>query len=124
MKTAHRPQYLLLPTVQPKTSSQPETNTDHQKPIDAETIIICDSNGRYLKPKELCPDSTTKYIQSPTLSQARQKIETFNFSNPQNVIIHCNIEQPGKNTIIKILEIVDLVKQKHPNCILIIIKKG
>jgi hypothetical protein len=58
----------LPPTVQPKTSSQPETNTDHQKPIDAETIIICDSNGRYLKPNELCPDSTTKYIQSPTLS--------------------------------------------------------
>jgi hypothetical protein len=50
----------LPPTVQPKTSAQPETKTDHQKPIDAETIIICDSNGRYLKPKELCPDSTTK----------------------------------------------------------------
>ena len=87
----------LPPTVQPKASSQPATNTDHQKPIDAETIIICDSNGRYLKPKELCPDSTTKYIRSPTLSQARQKIETFNFSNPKNVIIHCgtnDIEQP------------------------------
>ncbi|CAB4020223.1 Hypothetical predicted protein, partial [Paramuricea clavata] len=43
----------LPPTVQPKTSSLPETNTDHQKPIDteSETIIICDSNVRYLKPK-------------------------------------------------------------------------
>jgi hypothetical protein len=107
-------------TVQPKASSQPATNTDHQKPIDAETIIICDSNGRYLKPKELCPDSTTKYIRSPTLyRQARQNIETFNFSNPKNFIIHCgtnDIEQPGKNTITETLEIVDLVKQKHPNC--------
>ena len=109
----------LPPTVQPKTSSHPATNTDHQKPIDAETIIICDSNGRYLKPKELCPDSTTKYIRSPTLSQARQKIETLNFSNPKYFIIHCgtnDIEQPGKNTITETLEIVDLVKQKHPNC--------
>ncbi|CAB4014084.1 Hypothetical predicted protein, partial [Paramuricea clavata] len=109
----------LPPTVQPNTSAQPETKTDHQKSIDAETIIICDSNGRYLKPKELCPDSTTKYIRSPTLSQARQKIESFNFSNPKNLIIHCgtnDIEQPGKNTITETLEIVDLVKQKHPNC--------
>ncbi|CAB3990526.1 Hypothetical predicted protein [Paramuricea clavata] len=108
----------LPPTVQPNTSAQPETKTDHQKSIDAETIIICDSNGRYLKPKELCPDSTTKYIRSPTLSQARQKIESFNFSNPQNLIIHCgtnDIEQPGKNTTTETLEIVDLVKQKHPN---------
>ena len=109
----------LPPTVQPNTSAQPETKTDHQKSIDAETIIICDSNSRYLKPKELCPDSTTKYIRSPTLSQARQKIESFNFTNPKNLIIHCgtnDIEQPGKNTITETLEIVDLVKQKHPNC--------
>ena len=109
----------LPPTVQPNTSAQPETKTDHQKSIDAETIIICDSNGRYLKPKELCPDSTTKYIRSPTLSQARQKIESFNFSNPKNLIIHCgtnDIKQPGKNIITETLEIVDLVKQKHPNC--------
>jgi hypothetical protein len=94
----------LPPTVQPKTSAQHETKTDHQKPIEAETIIICDSNGRYLKPKELCPDSTTKYIRSPTLFQARQKIETFNFSNPKNLIIHCgtnDIEQPGKNDYIR-----------------------
>ncbi|CAB4028266.1 Hypothetical predicted protein [Paramuricea clavata] len=36
----------LPPTVQPNTSAQPETKTDYQKSIDAETIIICDSNGR------------------------------------------------------------------------------
>ena len=72
-----------------------------------------------MKPKELCPDSTTKYIRSPTLLQAIQKIKTLNFSNPKNFILHCgtnDIEQPGKDTITDTLKVIDLIKQKYPNC--------
>jgi hypothetical protein len=40
---------------------------NHHKPINAETIILCDSNGRYLKPELLCPNSSTHYTRCPTL---------------------------------------------------------
>ena len=99
-------------TAQPKTNEHfPENN--NQKPINAETIIICDSNGRYLKPKELCPNSTTRYIRSATLSKAKQIVEASNFINPKNFIVHCgtnDMEYPERNTAASTVEVVDLMK--------------
>ena len=50
------------PTQQTK-SQQPEKENPAIPPKNrtntAETIILCDSNGRYLKPKLLCPNTTT-----------------------------------------------------------------
>ncbi|CAB4034064.1 Hypothetical predicted protein, partial [Paramuricea clavata] len=100
----------------PAIPPQNHTNT-------AETIILCDSNGRYLKPKLLCPNTTTSYIRCPTLTKARQIITTF--TDPKNFILHCgtnDIEhlQPEQNLDKAIEDIVGLVKEKHPECRVII----
>ena len=55
-----------------------------------QTIIMCDSNGRLLNIRHLCPKSTTSYIRCPTLKHAEEIINTSNFSNPQTLIFHCS----------------------------------
>ena len=93
------------PTQQTK-SQEPEKENPAIPPKNrtntAETIILCDSNGRYLKPKLLCPNTTTSYIRCPTLTKARQIIQNTTFTDPNNFILHCgtnDIEhlQPEQN---------------------------
>ena len=116
------------PTQQTK-SQEPEKENPAIPPKNrtntAETIILCDSNGRYLKPKLLCPNTTTSYIRCPTLTKARQIIQNTTFTDPKNFILHCgtnDIEhlQPEQNPDKAIEDIVGLVKEKHPECRVII----
>ena len=110
------------PTQQIK-SQEPENENPAIPPKNrtntAETIILCDSNGQYLKPKLLCPNTTTSYIRCPTLTKARQIIQNTTFTDPNNFILHCgtnDIEhlQPEQNLDKAIEDIVGLVKEKHP----------
>jgi hypothetical protein len=110
------------PTQQTK-SQQPEKENPAIPPKNrtntAETIILCDSNRRYLKPKLLCPNTTTSYICCPTLTKARQIIQNTTFTGPNNFILHCgtnDIEHlhPERNLDKAIEDIVGLVKEKHP----------
>ena len=75
-------------STKPKTRKHKQNSNypDHtQKSINAETIIICDSNGHYLQEKTLCPNSTTKYIQCPTISKASEIMENTKFTNPKTL---------------------------------------
>jgi hypothetical protein len=62
------------PPTQSTTQHIPNHKTDDNPPnqnpnfINAETVIICDSNGRYLKPELLCPN-----IYDAQLYQKRKK---------------------------------------------------
>ena len=96
----------------PPTTMKHETTTK-------ETIIICDSNGRHLKPKQLCPDPPTRYIPSPTLSETKRRIDSSNLQNPKNIILHCgtnDLENPEKDVIKETTEIINHINKKHPNC--------
>jgi hypothetical protein len=110
-----------------KDDQQPDnhdTTTPH-KSNNTETIILCDSNGHYLKPKLLCPNSTTSYIRCPTVAKAKHIIQNTNFTNPKNFIIHCgtnDIEHlpPDQNLTTEIEDIKKLIRGKHPECRIII----
>jgi hypothetical protein len=129
-------------SLQPKNDNlQPQNNTiqsnkDDQQPDNhdttithksnyTETIILCDSNGHYLKPKLLCPNSTTSYIRCPTVAKAKHIIQNTNFTNPKKFIIHCgtnDIEHlpPDQNLATEIEDITKLIRGKHPECRIII----
>ena len=115
-------------STKPKTRKHIENSNypDHtQKSIIAETMIICDSNGRYLQAKTLCPNSTTKYIRCPTISKASEIMEHTKFTNPKNFILYCgtndieHTELKG-NIVTEIEKIIGQTKEKHPNSRIII----
>ena len=76
----------------------PNPKETKQPPIKAETIIMCDSNGRYLKPSLLCPNSTTHYIRCPTLEDATKILNEKEFPNANCFIIHCGTNDLEKET--------------------------
>ncbi|CAB4003558.1 Hypothetical predicted protein [Paramuricea clavata] len=82
----------------PSPSNTPENH--------AETIILCDSNGRYLIPSLLCPTSKTSYLRCPTLMKAKEILDKTCFSNPRTFIIHT-----GTNDLD-----VELIRTKYPEC--------
>jgi hypothetical protein len=98
---------------------------NHHKPINAETIILCDSNGRYLKPELLCPNSSTHYTRCPTLTKAENIMKNTHFSNPKCFILHCGTNYQEKTEsdqeLITLIEnIVKLISDQYPNCRIII----
>ena len=97
--------------------------TDHQSQgkyvNESETIIICDSNGRYLQPKLLCPDTKNSYIRCPTLSKAKTIIQNTTFTSPRTFIIHCgtnDLESTKSNeqVVNQTMEVITEVKKKFP----------
>ena len=59
-----------------------------KKTVTAETIILCDSNGKHLDPKLLCPGSPTQYIRCPTVNGATKILDEYEFTSPQTFVIH------------------------------------
>ena len=113
------------------TSSSPKNDTPQQhqpnkKRINtAETIIVSDSNGRYLKPNILCPNSRNSYIRSPTLGKAKDIIDNTHFTNPRTFIVHCgtnDVEQPQSNEEIteQVTKLVQSINEKYPQSHIII----
>lgn len=115
----------------PATSKEDPETTQHipkkvdpqnqHKSINAETIILCDSNGRFIKPELLCPDSSTHYIRCPTLTEAETIIKNTHFINPKCFILHCGTNDLEKlesdQKLISLVEKVSkLITDKHPNC--------
>ena len=66
-----------------RTQAKPQLNgIRNNSSNDADTIILCDSNGRHINTKLLCPDSNVKYIRCPTLPQAEKIINNSTDSPP------------------------------------------
>ena len=57
-----------------------KTNQEHLGQEEFETIILCDSNGCHINTKLICPNSTTKYIRCPTLTDAKLILSNTNLS--------------------------------------------
>jgi hypothetical protein len=53
-------------------SLQGETKKASPKILYAETVILCDSSGKKLNTKLLCPNSSTDYLKCPTLESGNQ----------------------------------------------------
>ena len=108
------------PNHSPNTQTPDEPNNEKRK-NSAETVILCDSNGRYLKPNILCPGSTTSYIRCPTLEKAKNIIKNTTFSSPKTFIIHCgtndieNPEMTNEKMINTYNEITTTLKSRHPS---------
>ena len=105
-------------TLPPK-SHQTETtkikNSKENQPNNSQTIILCDSNGRFLKPEILCPDSATKYIRCPTLSKAEDLLNEEKLDNPKTFIVHTgtnDLEQQHSNQhlLLKYKNIIKTIK--------------
>jgi hypothetical protein len=108
--------------IQPDPESEQMTTT-RSTSIEAETIILCDSNRRHIKPDLLCPNSTNYYIRCPTLHHAKEIIQDQDFSNPQCIILHTgtnDLEKVSNEELINTYEqVTELIKTKYPNCQLI-----
>lgn len=98
----------------------PKTITPKEKPQNKSgTLILCDSNGRYLDPKILCTNSTTNYIRCATFSKAKNIINTTQFTTPETVIIHCGTNDLEKTTsdedfIAQMSDMVSTTSKQYP----------
>ena len=86
---------------------------------DAETIILCDSNGRYINPSLLCPDTKTSYLRCATLSQTKSNIEKTTFSSPKTFMLHCGTNdlektQSNDELINQTMEIFENIENSYP----------
>ena len=50
--------------------------------------MLCDSNGKYLKLRKLCPDRKTAYFRCPTLKWGYEIIDTPPVDSPEIILIH------------------------------------
>ena len=104
-------------TIPEETTATQHTATQHPKPVNtvnAETIILCDSNGRNLKPSILCPNTTTRYIRCPTITHGISITQETQFPKAKTFIIHCgtnDIEQLDASETLENLKM--LVSQFH-----------
>lgn len=71
------------------TPNTPNNEQYHTKTCNSETVILCDSNGRMIDTKLLCPDTTCTYIRCPTLPTANEIIKQTHFAGTKTVILHC-----------------------------------
>ena len=83
------------------------------------TVILCDSNGRDINTKLLCPDSKVKYLRCPTLPQAEEIINNLTDDPPNTLILHCGTNDleitPSNQEIISKMEvIVNTIQKKYP----------
>jgi hypothetical protein len=95
------------------------------KTYNGETIVMCDSNGRLLNIKRLCPKSLYSYIRCPTLKHAEEIISTSVFTNPKTLIFHCGTNDLDHNIdnskiCSDTLKIIDQIKAKYPECQIIL----
>jgi hypothetical protein len=98
-------------------------NINPMKTSNAETIILCDSNGWNLDPKLLCPNSTTEYVRCLTIEAANKILEQHQFSNPKTFIIHTgtnDIERCSTDNSNKTKTLLSSIRQKHPQACLIL----
>ena len=98
-------------------SQNPKHNHNNYKPV--ETIILCDSNGRYLDPTLLCPDSPTQYIRCPTLPDATNIIKNSNYTHAKCFILHCGTNDLEKvkseEELLQLTEnVVKTINKKYP----------
>jgi hypothetical protein len=125
--TSHESEETTQKPETPQSSQTPQhtppATTEH--PINHQTIILCDSNGRFLQPNILCPDSTTKYIRCPTLSKAQEILNDETLPNPNTLIIHTGTndlehQKSNHHLLLKYKEILKTIKEKYPNCRILI----
>ncbi|CAB4008714.1 Hypothetical predicted protein [Paramuricea clavata] len=91
-----------------------------KKTVTAETIILCDSNGKHLDPKLLCPGSPTQYIRCPTVNGATKILDEYEFTSPQTFVIHSgtnDIESTNcKEVCNKLTTLTTYITTKYPDC--------
>lgn len=65
-------------------NGKPTTN----KIVTAETVILCDLNGKHLDPNLLCSGSPTQYLRCQTINEATKILDEYEFTSPQTFVIH------------------------------------
>ena len=117
-----------LPKPSPESSSQQLQDSRNTNPTvktyNSETIM-CDSNGRLLNTKRLCPNTSCTYIRCSTLSQAEEIISNSVFTKPRTLIFHCgtnDLDNSDENSKVcsDLLKIIDKIKAKYPECQIIL----
>lgn len=83
-------------------------------------VILCDSNGKYLNLKKLCPGRTTSYSRCHTIKQGIEIIESSHFDSPQIILLHTGTNDLERTISANQLtsEITDLIKttaEKYPS---------
>jgi hypothetical protein len=118
-----------LPEVSSRFPDHQASDNDNSIPTvktyNGETIVMCDSNGRLLNIKRLCPKSLYSYIRCPTLKHAEEIISNSVFTNPLTLIFHCatnDLDHNIDNSKIcsDTLKIIDQIKVKYPECQIIL----
>ena len=107
-----------IATTPSNTNQDPATKHPPNNDMD-KTVILCDSNGRDINTKLLCPDSKVKYLRCPTLPQAEKIINNLTDDRPNTLILHCGtndleITPSNQEIISKMEDIVNTIQKKYP----------
>ena len=74
-KTSPNENHSIVKT--PSNTNQDPTSEHPRNKGTNKTIVLCDSNGRDINSKLLCPDSKVNYLRCPTLPQAEKIINNL-----------------------------------------------
>ena len=72
------------PSEQSRTTGNEKSSTAQK----ANIIILCDWNGKYIRPTMLCPNKNTTYLRCPTVSRGCEIITTLAFDSPEAILMH------------------------------------
>ena len=116
---AEEPLRLDDTTRQQKPQTTPNTRNQQQRTEKANAVILCDSNGKYLNLKKLCPDRNTSYFRCHTIKQGTEIIDSSQFDSPQIILLHTGTNDLEKTSSVNQLtvEITELIKttaKKYP----------
>jgi hypothetical protein len=121
----HNPQPINTESNPPTKPNETKKPKEHTRVNPATTVILCDSNGRYINTNLLCPDTKTSYIRCPTITKAKSIIENTTFTSPKTFMIHCgtnDLERQQSNDELTntMDETIRSIQTKHPECRIII----
>lgn len=86
----------------------------------ANIVVLCDSNGKYLKPKKLCPNKNTTYLRCPTVKRGCEIIATLSFDSPELILIHTGTNDldhsgPAEHLASEISKLVETTAKQYPS---------
>uniref|UniRef100_A0A8C5MR32 Scavenger receptor cysteine-rich type 1 M130 n=1 Tax=Leptobrachium leishanense TaxID=445787 RepID=A0A8C5MR32_9ANUR len=95
-----------------------EKSNQAKKTTNPETVIIMDSNGKYLNTRRLFPGKNVTKIHCATIEQTMEVLTNPYFTNPKQIIIHTgtnNIQTEQKGIADKLSQLTDTAQQKFPH---------
>ena len=100
--------------------NQQQTTPNLQRNLKPDIVILCDSNGKYLKLKKLCPNKKAMYQRCPTIKRGNDIITSLTIDSPETILIHTgtnDLEQSSSPVHLasEISNLITATARKYPS---------